>query len=291
MSRRVGVDTVILVTYKPKEGVAAIATVNIIASLLGASAKVLVLNSDIRAHLEREISLDSWSIVEGSNKHHEFSGWQEGIGYLRERNVPFSGVLFANDTVGRHDRNSHLARCNLAELVLKWRNARSKQMIGIQHSVDHSMPLEGHDMSRWICTMAFCLSRKALESLEFQVDFSADAERMVSKAQDGISLLNDSTPTELKAHIEQWLLDGGWHGSKPPPLSPVDQQVLQSKARSIVAEKLLSSRVKQTGGTLVGIPELPCNGNRYVMLTPLRRRLRTAKAQLLHAIKTRFNRA
>jgi len=289
MKHQHSIDTLILTAYCVRDAINAIVSCNILSKLLKIRTKILVLNSHISTGVNSGISVDDWIIIMGSNKNFEFSGWQEGINYLHQHNISHRGILFANDTIGRHHKDSHLAQCNLNELMHRWSTCHGPQFIGIQHFSQQPLELGGYDVTHWICTMIFGLTSEALKRMDYKVDHMEYAASMCSEKMDGHSILNHSAPSSIKAYIEDWLLNGGWHGSKRPPLSAHDQQRLQHKARCIICEKMLTVKARQNSISIIGVKDLgPAQARRNV-LSPVVEYTKTLKAKALHQIKCFFN--
>jgi hypothetical protein len=112
---------------------------------------------------------------------------------------------------------------------------------------------------------------------------------MCSEEVDGFSILNQNTPSLIKAYIEDWLLNGGWHGSTQPPLSANDQRRLQHKARCILCEKMLTVKAKQKNISIIGVKDLEPAQVRHGVLRPVVEYTKTVKAKALHQIKCFFN--
>lgn len=289
MKPKDSIDTLILSAYRGADTINAISSCNIISKLLRIRTKILVLNSDISTEVSSGISIDGWTIIMGSNKNFEFSGWQEGINYLRQQNISHHGILFANDTIGRHQEGSHLAQCNLNELMRRWSSCHGAQFIGIQHFSPQPLDLGGYDVTHWICTMIFGLTSEALKRIDYKVDHIEYTASMCSEKKDGYSILNQSVPSSIKAYIEDWLLNGGWHGSKRPPLSAHDQQRLQHKARCILCEKMLTVKARQNNISIIGVKDLELYQARHNVFRPAVEYTKTLKAKALHRIKCIFN--
>ena len=289
MKRQDSIDTLILCAYSGTDAINAISSCNIISKLLKIRSKILVMNSNITIEASSGISIDGWTVIMGSNKNFEFSAWQEGINYLCQQNISHRGILFANDTIGRHHKGSHLAQCNLNELMRRWSICHGAQFIGIQHFSPQPLDLDGHDVTQWICTMIFGLTSEALKRIDYKVDHIEYAALMCSEKVDGFSILNQNTPPSIKAYIEDWLLNGGWHGSTQPPLSANDQRRLQHKARCILCEKMLTVKAKQKNISIIGVKDLEPAQVRHGVLRPVVEYTKTLKAKALHQIKYVFN--
>jgi hypothetical protein len=173
------------------------------------------MNSDITTEASSGISIDGWTVIMGSNKNFEFSAWQEGINYLYQHNISHRGILFANDTIGRHHKGSHFAQCNLNELMRRWSTCHGAQFIGIQHFSPQPLDLDGHDVTQWICTMIFGLTSEALKRIDYKVDHIEYAARMCSEKVDGFSILNQNTPSSIKRSSTRAVL-----GKMSSPSSP-----------------------------------------------------------------------
>jgi hypothetical protein len=285
MKHQHSIDTLILTAYCVTDAINAIASCNILSKLLKIRTKILVLNSDISTGVNSGISVDDWTILMGSNKNFEFSGWQEGINYCRQKSINHCGILFANDTIGRHHHNSHFAQCNLNELIRHWSTCHGAQFIGIEHFSSQPLELLGHDVTKWICTMIFGLTLEALERMDYKVDYIEYVASMCCEKKDGFSILNQNTPSKIKAYIEDWLLNGGWHGSRQPPLSANDQQRLQHKASCILCEKMLIVTARQKNISIIGVKDLEHAHARHGALRQVIEYAKTIKAKILHRIK------
>lgn len=207
-----------------------------------AGRRVLVLNrpNPPAEHLARSFG---WTVIAGSNRLGEFSGWQEGLELTAQQPAT---TLFLNDTVSTHRRFTNARK--LALLKTARSVSERPAIVGFSDRIDGSLVVGGLSLTAWISSYCFVLTACALMKLENVLCDEALVGLCVPGGLKAESFFSNMS-SDLATHISRWLFVGGWHASAP--LSEENSDRLTRKARSIVAEMQLSARCRAHGVELV----------------------------------------
>lgn len=199
-----------------------------------------------------------WIVIKGSNLHHEFSAWQEGLAYyLLHLDVVADYFVFVNDTIARP--NGHLHAAHLNKLRALMSRKRSGCALGLVHSSplnNLSMSISGYNASPWISSGLFALDCEIIKLLKFKVDYVDNVAHLVKKNTSGRSLFTEAIDPHLENHILSWLFDGyagGWNQLRGSVDSTVDSKIIRNKALMILAEKFLSIRLRQVNAQILSL--------------------------------------
>ena len=185
--------------------------------------------------------LRGWQVTAGSNRQHEFSGWQEGLDVLRaESDAPFSAVL-VNDTVTVHRRFSLPRR---AAFIRAAREEPASGLVGFTDGLASGAPftIAGHVSRRWVSSYLMYLDARALARLDHRIWLRELNECCVPGGTDPSTFFSGEVSASLSEHLRRWLFERGWYRSEP--LSRSNAPMFTLKARSIVNEILLSARAR-----------------------------------------------
>jgi len=280
-SERAGRNALVLVGYDLENTARSLALLDLFSVDAGIDDRVLVLNAPIRASLEGVIRLPpQWQVCEGSNRHFEFSGYQEGLDRLRRApgEAAIGCVVFANDTVARVKSLTSIRM--LHQATGAFCEPRSGQALGLIHDSDHISAqrparVAGLRFDRWLCSFFFSLDATCLRRLDWRLDETADTSPLLLTEPSADALLVPSADAGLRAQIETWLLGGVWHAAGRRPMSQPEFERLRAKAQSILNEKHLSARMLAAGIRLVDVLSERALDRRWSGLKKRVRRLTT----------------
>lgn len=189
--------------------------------------------------------------INGDNSNWEFSGWQKGINYLRQNNIHYDAILFANDAFFAYGW-SLLEYSNKLNLNKWLQNGNS--MMGHIDTKDIELEVFGSDVSHWICTNCFFLPKHILEKMDSIVSVSDEIlDTIVShkfpggfekEAHNNYFQLNSGLNDNYKSMIITWLTKE-WHGKLK--INETTWDFFRNKVRSLLNESLLTSRIKNLG--------------------------------------------
>lgn len=248
---------IILVGYDLNRTLYALGSYDLFASHIGPRHKVLVWNGSPSSIAHLAPNATSWYLVSGSNKNHEFSGWQEGLAVLSESSDVYRYIIFANDTIAREDsptRRAHL----LQRLARTITDRRLYDAVGLIHDSPRlgvGNDLGPHPIQNWLCTGCFAISGLLLSKLGGIIDYSMYCSEFTAINNEP-TLLNNNTSLALKAHIEDWLsnVEHGWNKAIPKPWSSSEITYLRKKTLMILNEMMLSIKIRQAGAELYEPP-------------------------------------
>jgi hypothetical protein len=230
---------VVLVGYTPSKSARAANLCNrlsLILRLRGCETKkIFIDNSSVQ---EFSPSL-GWETLAGSNSFAEFSGYQEGLNYIRETyTLSASDVcLFVNDTINSHRKFSLLREFHLARMLI---NLPKYSFGGYIESCDWAgFSICSRPITEWVSTYAFALDSQSLRKLDYKIEHkelfeSIDIDNLSHSMSSSYSV---SDP--LRDHIIKWLSED-WYNAKP--ISLWNSEKLKLKVACILNEKLLSAK-------------------------------------------------
>jgi hypothetical protein len=204
--------------------------------------RILVLND---LSLRGMLSTRGWTVLGGSNRQAEFSGWQEGLECLRLLGEA-KPVVFLNDTVTSH---RHFSVFRKHALVAEFESAPPSAAVGfVDRATDagDALMLAGMPADSWISTYCFRLSEVTLRSLQYRIWDPKLVEAMVPGGSDESTFFSNLVSPALAASLRWFLFaPNGWHSSEA--LTEESASRLTLKARCICSELVLSARCKALG--------------------------------------------
>jgi hypothetical protein len=187
----------------------------------------------------------------GDNTYLEFSGWQKGLQFARERDLVGDVCLFANDTFMKqsvfHRRlvNAAALRCSI----------KYDAMLGKRMVAPVAGEIFGNQLIPYIRTHLFMLPGRVLERLSSVVSLDSRSidQLFLGKYDPAIPLFRADAPVSIS--IRDFVtshLHSSWYRKMPYTAEHFDE--LRAKAISILNAFLLSIRVYQRGYPLVSYP-------------------------------------
>lgn len=189
--------------------------------------------------------------LDGDNSGREFSGWQKGLTYLHSRLDDYDAILFGNDAFLAYGWSllEFADRMNLNHWRRKYPSA-----IGQIDTKGIYLEAFGHDVSRWICTNCFFLSRPMIENIGSVVSLTDnDMDTIISpqfpghpKQKDYAAYFRKDCPLNdnYKQMAVTWLT-GEWHGKFE--IQEATWDLFRTKLRSLINESLLTARILHCG--------------------------------------------
>lgn len=191
-----------------------------------------------------EISHVDFEFVLGSNQLHEFSGWSEGLDFIKEKYINSykeSEYIFCNDTFCQHRTYTFFHRlifsacCSLSFL------SNRPKMAGEVNSFGKDFEFNHLKFNTWVSSYFFAVNKHAMNLLSFDIlPSNQEVSEYLLGGYDEKYFFSDAMDLTLKKHLLHWLFHGGWYKSQS--LSQSNAESLYCKARSIIAEFSLSSK-------------------------------------------------
>ncbi|OGP55713.1 MAG: hypothetical protein A2Y65_03105 [Deltaproteobacteria bacterium RBG_13_52_11] len=189
--------------------------------------------------------------IDGDNSGWEFSGWQRGLSYLRNNNINYDAVLFANDAFFAYGWSllEYSDRINLSKWLIN-----GNSIMGHIDTKNIQLEVFGNDVSEWVCTNCFFLPRRIIEKLDSVVSLNDDKlHSIVSEKfpggleeQDYIKYFkyNSDLNDNYKTMVITWLIKE-WHDRFK--INEATWDIFRNKLRSLLNESLLTARIKKLG--------------------------------------------
>ena len=220
--------------------------------------KIVVANCRDTFNVLNQYTHSGWIVLEGSNFHHEFSAWQEGLShYLCYAHAAADFFVFANDTVARPNGNIHAAHINKLRVLMS--RQRPCCALGLVHSslpINSCMSINGYNASPWISSGLFALGSQIIKLLEYKVNYIDKISHLLKEEPSGRDLFTEDIDPNLENHIQSWLFDGfagGWNKSHHSSDILTNREVLKHKAMMILAEKFLSIKIRQANAKILAL--------------------------------------
>lgn len=208
-------------------------------------------------------------VIAGTNQNAEFSGWIEGLSYLREdKKIDDStSFILLNDTVFSHYPlylSSILRYLGSAPHV---HQHTTPAICGSLHKMSQrECNVLGLKLPSFVATAIFMVNAKAANLLVDQCQRVFNEWQNVSiKQADSFSLLKQFYNESGAYYVGGWLFSGGWYNSSS--FDTFDKNLLRLKLTAIMCEHSISARVLAEQGELID----------YESLTPSKGLLGTLK--------------
>ena len=237
----------------------------ILSRLPGSKTLVTIDNSACRSAPE-QLGADEYAIG-GDNSFLEFSGWQRGVDFLRERGIAGDVCLLANDMLVAQSR-SHRWLLNQAAVACA---RRYEAMVGRRVVLPAGGQILGNPLIPHVRTHLFLLPHAVLDELGSVVSLDRySVDRLLLPAFDpAVQLFRPDAPISESIRDTILLhLHSSWHRRVPYTAEHFD--TLRGKAISILNSLLLSMRVHELGHPLVSL----ARAARVLRADPARARLR-----------------
>jgi len=194
------------------------------------------------------LNLDSHKktlFVKGSNRNHEFSGWQEGLLRIKEIEKISNDdeIIFLNDTVFAHHKIPRFIWSNFLDFPV------NDSAVGFESKISGGLSINNFYTESWLSTFLFKLNYSSLSKINYQIDYHDTLEKYVAKSF-GKSFLN-LEDKNLQRHILDWLFSGGWYASEKLTKENFDR--FRKKTICILNEKYFSCMLNNKNIKIVNI--------------------------------------
>jgi len=193
--------------------------------------------------------------VGGDNRFREFSGWQKGVDLLPEWAPAANALLLANDMFLKPGE-SFLKDYGDTRTVK--RTVARRLVVGRIDTTGERYTARGRDVSRWVCTNAFFVPRRAVEQIGGLVSVGEDIDDFLPRDFPGPPPPDASVRAQanhyfldtapLNTAYKTWLVERltrRWHSRFIPEAATWD--IFRNKVRNILNEALLTARLSEAG--------------------------------------------
>lgn len=238
----------ILVVYSEDYFADALVEFNKILRLTSSQYKLIVVFNNILLSNKVntfQINHIDFETVIGTNQFHEFSGWMDGLSFLKEKyktQYKQSGYIFANDTFCKHRTYTIFHRllfsfCSSLAVV-----SRKPKIAGEILKICVEIDFNGMRFDSFIPTYFFSLNQSAMRLFEFNLLPNENlVNGYLTGGDDEKYFFSEKMPAVLKKHMTYMLFEGGWHNRGD--LNEKNVNLIYSKAKCFLAEFNLSANV------------------------------------------------
>jgi len=207
---------------------------------------IVVFNSNTLASKYDLLPVENsdFDFVLGTNQMHEFSGWSEGLEFVKDKyNNLFnnSSYIFANDTLCHHRKFTYFHRLIFTIASYLALSAKKPKIAGEIYSNGNHFIYDNVKFDCWISSYFFAINNHAMHLIEFNILPQKELiNHYLLGGHDERYFFSEALDKCLKTHILNNLFHGGWYKSQP--LDESNKDFFYGKARSILAEFSLSSK-------------------------------------------------
>ncbi len=220
---------------------------------LSCQAHIIYINNAASKDYVQQISDHEYEIS-GDNSSFEFSGWQKGLDFIKDKGLCCDAFLFANDMF-LHD--SLVDRWRINDDALKGA-IKYKAMVGKKAHLPVEGDIAGNEIMPYIRTHLFFVSATLMAALGniISVDRFLKDRLFIPSYEASVPLFRPEAPlsSDLKDFIFHHVTSN-WNRKKPYTRPHFD--LLKGKAVSILNACLLSIRAKQLGYPLISLSKAP----------------------------------
>ena len=195
--------------------------------------------------------------VTGTNQNAEFSGWVEGLTYLREnRKIDEStSFILLNDTVFSHYPLYLSSVVKYLQAAAQLRQLPVPVIGGSLHKMaQRECTILGMNLPSFVATAIFMVNASAANLLVDQCQKVFGECKNVSTWQaDSYSLLKQFYNESGAYYVGSWLFSGGWYNSSS--FEAFNKDLLRLKLTAIMCEHSISARILASQGELLDYEE------------------------------------
>ena len=215
--------------------------------------------------------------MDGDNSAWEFSGWRKGLTYLQRRHIDYDAVLLANNAFFAYGWSllEFADKINLPAWLLQ-----GHSVMGHIDTKDIYLEVFGYDVSRWICTNSFFLSRRAIEEIGDIVSLNnTDMDDIISpqfpgalEKKDCVRYFKETSPLNdnYKQMVITWLTEE-WHGKFE--IREATWVFFRNKVRSLLNESLLTAKIIKSGYSIESYKNYM--GRRQLFFTAISKKIKS----------------
>ncbi|ELW9443381.1 hypothetical protein R0595_002468 [Pluralibacter gergoviae] len=192
----------------------------------------------------------SW--LRGSNLGGEFTAWEEGYHFIRNKNIKENDIfVFLNDTFCHHRIFTFYDRLIYRNII---NNFKCDAIYGELNKGESSLGINQQSFNKWISSYIFMVAYKNIQHLlplNAVINLSEDDMVAISN---GLSKGVVSVPAfsqNLNEHLSQWLFPTdrkGWYKAKK-----ISTDAYFFKLKAIINEKFLTYHAIKSGFEIKGI--------------------------------------
>lgn len=198
----------------------------------------------------------NYEYIGGDNSLWEFSGWDLGYTYLKQKGVftDTTLVLFANDTFHRRAYKNGGDFLSVFDKDIVQDKDVLRSAIGYMDDFPTNVSLNGISYNSWIRSNIFFLPYNIVEIL-YPLSITIDERIIFSFDLDKFWSDTDFISDNWKAYISSWLFgienkkfpEYRLHWIKSEPLTSENHDFFRKKALCILSEHYLSARIHDLG--------------------------------------------
>ncbi|MBR9792680.1 MAG: hypothetical protein GYB58_13115 [Gammaproteobacteria bacterium] len=221
----------------------------------GAEGVVIVNNAtgNDAATIDGYFADPAMDVIPGSNLNAEFSGWIEGVTYLREtKNIDDSAsFILLNDTVFSHYPLYLSSILHYLQAAPEVSKSTKPTISGSLHNMaQRECNVLGLNLPSFVATAIFLVNAKAADLLIEQCQKVFNQWQNISGSQvDSFSLLKQFYNESGAYYVGGWLFSGGWYNAST--FDNFDKNLLRLKLTAIVCEHSISARILAEQGNLL----------------------------------------
>jgi hypothetical protein len=202
---------------------------------------IIIINSDILLD-------DKYEFIKGSNKCAEFSAWQEGLDYVKNKygnNV--NGVIFANDTFCYHREYKNIHSLVFKKIIKKTILEKIKPVISGEYcAYKKGIFVEGIEIKGWISTYLYAVNKVFLEKIMWCIVVDDNKLNKLFPGNERYDkFFGSDIDNSYKDLMMEWLFKGkkAWYKSEELDINNVNKFTL--KAKCIYMEMVLSKKIDE----------------------------------------------
>ncbi|MBU0648044.1 class I SAM-dependent methyltransferase [Patescibacteria group bacterium] len=181
--------------------------------------------------------------IGGNNADHEFSGWQKGMEYIKKNQIDYDVLLVCNDAFMAYGWTL-LEKGDIYSMVRY--AAEKKAVVGQIDTKGKNFTCDNIDVSSWICTNCFFLSRKIAQSIDNLVYIDEEKLDTIVGRQftPDYFLDNNILNKAFREEIIKWLTVD-WHSK-----FEIDDKTwgkFRAKAKAMLNEVSLTAEIREKG--------------------------------------------
>lgn len=183
--------------------------------------------------------------LQGDNSDWEFSGWQKGVSFAKDKDIRYDVALLANDSF-EVNGPAFIRNHSLGWLILK--SYYLSAVIGFVETRWKKAELRGRSLRIWLRTDCFLIPKRVIDTLETVVsvdeDSIADYLPDTFPAADNIFVETAPINAVFRKKIVEWITEQ-WHSKFE--INESTWTFFRAKTKAILNEALLYARIRESG--------------------------------------------
>lgn len=207
--------------------------------------------TDVPPHILNTMGRVRTHYISGDNSEWEFSGWQKGVEYLDQHDIQYDALLFCNDSCLMPPGRGLWQILNINTISQACTN---DVMIGLYPVCTRFYnELNGVDVSGWIRSHCFLVSKKIINGLRTVVSFKKPFLNRCIAEQVSFPYFKPTAP--MNASLKRFVvlcLEKYWHQRFQ---IDTNWELFRMKTLAFFNEYMLTARVRMMGFKTVNIEE------------------------------------